>query len=192
MPRSAILLRAALSSPRAPGGAVAPETSLAEAVRRMREARYSCLPVVTPEGALLDQILHARIGGSLPLLATNVAHMQKTKNIEPMSNRHYHHVFFFCQVGTIVDQIIAGAGSKASAMHPDHHRSRAVVSTGCEHVELQTVFAFFLKTIHRKYHRCRFTNARLLERAGANLEMITHAGPWRWRLWRHETICAGG
>ena len=114
--------------------------------------------------------------------------MQEAEEIEPVIDGDDDDVFFLREIRAVVQQVIAGAGREAAAVHPHHDGPRAVVERRRKHVDGEAVLALRRLAIQRRDDRRRLFAVRVHGRGPGDLEVIFDAGPRGRLLRRHETI----
>ena len=139
-----------------------------------------------------DDVEHADIAAVGIFLAAQLRQIEKTERVQPVIDRHQHHIMLFRQHGAVIADIAAGAAGEAAAMAPQHDRALlAVAKARRPDIQAQAILAhrgaierddFFL-------HESRRVG---LGRAIAERGGIAHIAPGHGWLRRHEAIGARG
>ena len=137
-----------------------------------------------------DQVLHADVRRACPLLAAQAGEMQEAEDVEPVIDGDDDDVFLLREIRAVVEQVVAGAGREAAAVHPHHDGPRAVVERRREHVDGEAVLALRRLAIQRRDDGRRLFAVGIHRRGPRDLEVILDARPRGRFLRRHEAVRA--
>ena len=97
-----------------------------------------------------DQVLHADVRRACPLLAAEAGQVQVAEDVEPVIDGDDDDVLLLREIRAVVEQVVAGAGREAAAVHPHHDGARSVVEARREDVDGEAVLALRRLAIQRR------------------------------------------